>query len=574
MTKIDAQILKKATSWLSPFFDAKTQEEIQQLIDNNPKELTESFYTNLAFGTGGMRGIMGPGTNRINKYTLGKNTQGLSNYLKKVYPNESLKVAIAYDCRHNSKSLAQTVADVFSANGIHVYLFSDLRPTPELSFAVKYLNCHCGIVLTASHNPPEYNGYKVYWTDGGQIVPPQDADIIQEINQLSFEQIVFDANAELIKKIDTEVDEAFVKASVLNGSFNAPKKHNLTIAFTSLHGTSITMIPTVLKEAGYTGVHVVEAQAKPDGDFPTVVSPNPEEPEALEMALHLANDVNADIVIGTDPDSDRLGIAVRDLNGDMILLNGNQTMVVMTDFLLKKWQENHKINGQQFIGSTIVSTPMMEQLATAYNVECKIGLTGFKWIAKMIKDFPELEFIGGGEESFGFMTGDFVRDKDAVTASLLACEIAATAKANESSIYETLIDLYVTHGFYKEKLISLVRKGIDGAAEIKQTMIDLRENPLKTIDGSPVIRIEDYQTSIALNMQNGSTSDITVPKSNVLIYYTADGTKIAARPSGTEPKIKFYFSVNLPLENKADFYTVEQKLDAKIERIVHEMKLN
>ncbi|WP_046744802.1 phospho-sugar mutase [Kordia zhangzhouensis] len=574
MTKIDAQILKKATSWLSPFFDAKTQEEIQQLIDNNPKELTESFYTNLAFGTGGMRGIMGPGTNRINKYTLGKNTQGLSNYLKKVYPNESLKVAIAYDCRHNSKSLAQTVADVFSANGIHVYLFSDLRPTPELSFAVKYLNCHCGIVLTASHNPPEYNGYKVYWTDGGQIVPPQDTDIIQEINQLSFEQIVFDANAELIKKIDTEVDEAFVKASVLNGSFNAPKKHNLTIAFTSLHGTSITMIPTVLKEAGYTSVHVVEAQAKPDGDFPTVVSPNPEEPEALEMALHLANDVNADIVIGTDPDSDRLGIAVRDLNGDMILLNGNQTMVVMTDFLLKKWQENHKINGQQFIGSTIVSTPMMEQLATAYNVECKIGLTGFKWIAKMIKDFPELEFIGGGEESFGFMTGDFVRDKDAVTASLLACEIAATAKANGSSIYETLIDLYVTHGFYKEKLISLVRKGIDGAAEIKQTMIDLRENPLKTIDGSPVIRIEDYQTSIALNMQNGSTSDITVPKSNVLIYYTADGTKIAARPSGTEPKIKFYFSVNLPLENKADFYTVEQKLDAKIERIVHEMKLN
>lgn len=574
MTKIDAKILEKATAWLTPIFDSDTREKVQNLIDTNANELTESFYTNLAFGTGGMRGVMGPGTNRINKYTLGKNTQGLSNYLKKIYPNQQLKVAIAYDCRHNSKSLAQTVANVFSANGIQVYLFSDLRPTPELSFAVKYLDCHCGIVLTASHNPPEYNGYKVYWTDGGQIVPPQDGEIINEINKLDFSEVQFDANDNLIHLVDTDVDEAFINASVANADFKAEKKDDLTIAFTSLHGTSITMIPEVLKRAGYKNVHIVEEQAKPDGDFPTVVSPNPEEPEALKMAMELADKTNADIVIGTDPDSDRLGIAVRDLEGNMLLLNGNQTMVVMTDFLLQQWKNNNKINGKQFIGSTIVSTPMMVDLAKAYEVECKIGLTGFKWIAKMIKDFPELEFIGGGEESFGFMTGDFVRDKDAVTAALLACEIAAQTKANGSSFYASLIDMYVAHGFYKEKLVSLVKKGIDGANEIKQIMVDLRENPLTTIDGSKVVHIEDYQASTMTNMETGESSEITVPKSNVLIYYTADGTKIAARPSGTEPKIKFYFSVNLPLANKADFAAVENQLDAKIDRIVQEMKLD
>lgn len=574
MTKIDAKILEKATAWLSQNFDSDTQTKVQQLIDTDPKELTESFYTNLAFGTGGMRGVMGPGTNRINKYTLGKNTQGLSNYLKQVYPNQQLKVAIAYDCRHNSKLLAQIVANVFSANDIQVYLFSDLRPTPELSFAVKYLDCHCGIVLTASHNPPEYNGYKVYWTDGGQIVPPEDAEIIQEINRLDFSEIKFEAKNDLIHLIDTEIDEAFINASVANADFKVPEKDNLKIVFTSLHGTSITMIPEVLKRAGYKNVHIVAEQAKPDGDFPTVASPNPEEPEALKMAMQLADKVNADIVIGTDPDGDRLGIAIRNLEGEMMLLNGNQTMVVMTDFLLQQWRNSNKINGKQFIGSTIVSTPMMIDLAKAYNVECKIGLTGFKWIAKMIKDFPELEFIGGGEESFGFMTGDFVRDKDAVTAALLACEIATQAKANGSSFYASLIDMYVAHGFYKEKLVSMVKKGMDGAAEIKQIMIDLRENPLTTIDGSKVVHIEDYQASTTTDMEHGITTPISVPKSNVLIYYTADGTKIAARPSGTEPKIKFYFSVNLPLSNKADFATVEKQLDAKIDRIVHEMKLN
>ena len=391
---------------------------------------------------------------------------------------------------------------------------------------------------------------------------------------MDFSQIQFEANENLIQLIDTEVDEAFANASVANANFNVPKKDNLKIVFTSLHGTSITMIPQVLKKAGYNNVHIVEEQATPNGDFPTVVSPNPEEPAALKMALELAEKVNADIVIGTDPDSDRLGVAVRDLEGNMILLNGNQTMVVMTDFLLKQWKNNGKINGNQFIGSTIVSTPMMETLAKAYNVECKIGLTGFKWIAKMIKDFPEMEFIGGGEESFGFMTGDFVRDKDAVTATLLACEIAAQAKANGSSFYESLLDMYVAHGFYKEKLVSLVKKGMDGAAEIKQIMVDLREHPLTSIDGSKVVKIEDSQTSTTTDMEKGITTPISIPKSNVLIYYTADGTKIAARPSGTEPKIKFYFSIKLPLATKTDFTAVAHQLDAKIERIVQEMKLN
>ncbi len=568
------QSLARAQQWLSPIFDTDTQQKVQALIDQGQDELVESFYKDLEFGTGGMRGIMGVGTNRINKYTLGKNTQGLSNYLKKVYPNQQLKVAIAYDCRHDSDTLAKVVADVFSSNGVQVFLFSELRPTPELSFAVKYLDCHCGIVLTASHNPPEYNGYKVYWTDGGQIVPPQDHEIIESINALDFGDVKFESNADLITLVDKDVDDAFINAAVQNGSINAKGRDDFKIVFTSLHGTSITTLPKVLEKAGYSNVHIVEAQAKPDGDFPTVKSPNPEEPEALEMAMNMANEIDADMVIGTDPDSDRLGIAVRDLHGKMILLNGNQTMVLMTKFLLENWKQQGKITGNQFIGSTIVSTPMMSELANDYDVECKIGLTGFKWIAKMIRDFPEQEFIGGGEESFGFMTGDFVRDKDAVTASLLACEIASNAKANNSSFFEELIQCYLDYGFYKEKLISLVKKGISGAAEIKQTMIDLRENPVETIDGSKVVMVEDYQSSVAKNMITNEEEAIDIPKSNVLIYYTEDGTKIAARPSGTEPKIKFYFSVNLPLENKGDFEAVEKQLDAKINRITKELQLD
>jgi len=573
---IEKNTLDKVNEWLTPTFDQKTQDEIKEMMTSSPKNLEESFYKNLEFGTGGMRGIMGVGTNRINKYTLGKNTQGLSDYLKKSFPGEQLKVAIAYDCRHNSDTLAKVVADVFSANGIQVYLFSEMRPTPELSFAVKHLNCHAGIVLTASHNPPEYNGYKVYWQDGGQIVPPNDVEIVQVIENLNYSEIKFDANESLIEYIDIAVDEAFAKSTVDNASFNtsAEARKNLKIAYTSLHGTSIKMVPKVLEKAGYTDVNIVPEQAEPNGNFPTVISPNPEEPEALTMALDLANKINADIVFGTDPDSDRLGVAVRNNIGEMQLLNGNQTMVVMTHYLLEQWQKAGKINGKQFIGSTIVSTPMIMELASAYNVECKVGLTGFKWIAKFIRDFPELEFIGGGEESFGYMVGDAVRDKDAVGAILLMCEIAAQAKEKGSSVYKELEQLYVDYGFYKEHLISITKKGIEGANQIKQMMVEMRENPVSEINGQRVIMVEDYQNSTARNLLTNETETLFIPKSDVLIYYLEDGSKICARPSGTEPKIKFYFSVNTAIESLDEIPAAEAFLNTKIANIITEMQLN
>ena len=575
MIHIEPELLERVNAWLTPTFDKETQDQIKETIALNPESLKESFYKDLEFGTGGMRGVMGIGTNRINKYTLGRSTQGLSEYMLNYFPDETLKVAIAYDCRHNSKTLAKVVADVFSANGIEVFLFEDLRPTPELSFALKHLNCHCGIVLTASHNPPEYNGYKVYWQDGGQLVPPQDTEIVNKINETPYSNIKFNANDSLINYIGKDVDDVFINASVEKGSFktNQSAKDNLTIVFTSLYGTSITLVPETLKRAGYKNVHIVKEQEVPNGDFPTVASPNPEEPAALKMALELADKVNADIVIGTDPDCDRLGVAVRNSENKLQLLNGNQTMLMMTDFLLKQWQNEGKITGKEFIASTIVSTPMMSVLGDAYNVESKIVLTGFKWIAKLIHDFKNLDFIGGGEESFGFMVGDFVRDKDAVTSTLLACEVAAQAKAKGSSFFEELINLYVTHGFYKERLISLTKKGIEGAEEIKQMMVDARENPLTEVNGSKVVKVEDYQLSITKNMITGKEEAIDIPKSNVLIYYTEDGSKVALRPSGTEPKIKFYISVNTKLDNVPEFNTTEQKLEQKIDAIVKDMKL-
>ena len=564
--------LTSAKSWLADFFDAEVKKEVQRLIDSDQDELKERFYKDLEFGTGGMRGVMGVGTNRINKYTLGKSTQGLGNYLKKTYPSEEIRVVIAYDCRHNSDTLSQTVAEVLSANGIKVFRFSALRTTPELSFAVRHLNCHAGIVLTASHNPPEYNGYKVYWGDGGQIVPPEDGEIIAEIDSLAFEDINFNANHDLIEAIDTKVDQAFFDASVKTGNFNANGKDNFKIVFTSIHGTSITAIPEVLKMAGYDNVTVIEEQATPDGNFPTVKSPNPEEPEALAMALAKAEEIGADMVVGTDPDSDRLGIAVRNLDGKMELLNGNQTMVLMTKFLLDQYKAKG-FQGNEFIATTIVSTPMMESMAKAYGVEYKTALTGFKWIGKMIKDFPQSTFVGGGEESFGYMVGDFVRDKDAVTATLLACEVAAQAKADGSSFYEELIDCYVQFGFYKEKLISLTKKGISGAEEIKQMLKDFKENPVESVQGSKVIWIEDYNTSIAKNVVTGEEKNIDLPKSNVLIYETEDGTRIAARPSGTEPKVKFYMSTNASLAQASEFKSVNSQLDAKLDGIVAELNL-
>jgi len=576
MSKTDIYIQENLATWLSPFFDEDTRKTIEQLQTNNPEELNDSFYKNLEFGTGGMRGVMGVGTNRINKYTLGKNTQGLSDYLHQTYTNQSIKVVIAFDCRHNSKSFAKIVADVFSANGIEVFLFEDLRATPELSFALKHLGCQCGIVLTASHNPPEYNGYKVYWEDGGQLVPPFDGEIINLINSLEYTDINFSSKEELIHLIGKDVDDVFINAAVKNGSLKvntAASRENLSVVFTALHGTSITAVPETLKRAGYTNVHLVEQQSVPDGDFPTVKSPNPEEPEALNMALELAENVGADIVIGTDPDCDRLGIAVRDYDNNMVMLNGNQTMIMMTKFLLDLWDNSGSINGNQFVGSTIVSSPMIIKLVEAYNVECKIGLTGFKWIAKMIKDFPGMDFIGGGEESFGFMVGDFVRDKDAVTSTLLACEIAAYTKTNDSSFFKELVNTYIEHGFYKERLISITKKGIEGSEEIKNIMESARKNPVTLINGSKVVTVEDFKLSVCKNLISNTTEAISIPKADVLIYTTEDGSKVALRPSGTEPKIKFYISVNAILASSAEFITTETALDAKIDAIIKDMKL-
>lgn len=575
MTKLSPQVIKNIDHWSSDLFDENTRSEIENL-KNNPEELEDRFYKNLDFGTGGMRGMMGVGTNRINKYTLGRNTQGLSNYLKQIYLNKNLKVVIAYDCRHNSKTFAKIVADVFSANGIEVFLFEDLRATPELSFALKHLNCQCGIVLTASHNPPEYNGYKVYWEDGGQLVPPHDKAIISIINNLDYKDINFSVQNELIHSIGKEIDDVFINAAVSNGTLeknNNKNRENLTVVFTSLHGTSITAVPETLKRAGYTNVYIVEEQAIPNGDFPTVKSPNPEEPEALDMALKLAEKVKADIVIGTDPDCDRLGIAVRNTAGKLTLLNGNQTMVIMTKFLLEQWKNQGKINGNQFVGSTIVSTPMLPKLTEHFGVACKIGLTGFKWIAKMIEEYPTLDFVGGGEESFGFMVGDFVRDKDAVTSTLLACEIAALSKANGGSFFEELIGLYSTHGFYKERLISVTKKGRKGAEEIQNIMDQARRHPQQTIHNSKVVRIDDYQSSISKNTAENTSSEIKIPKANVLIFTTEDGSKIALRPSGTEPKIKFYISVNTPLHSKENYDKINDALEQKIDDIIASMQL-
>ena len=557
----------KIEEWSKPPFDEETRAQLN-LLKQNPGQLDDAFYKDLEFGTGGMRGIMGIGTNRINAYTLGKSTQGLCDYLKSAFSKIPIKVVIAYDCRNNSKSLAVKVAEIFSANNVKVFIFSDLRTTPELSFAVKYLEAHCGIVLTASHNPPEYNGYKVYWKDGGQIVPPQDNEIIEQINNTRFSDIQFNAKKELIEWIDQKIDQAFFDKSVQLGQFEQNGRENFKIVFTPLHGTSITAVPQVLAKAGYTDVHLVEAQSSPNGNFPTVESPNPEEPEALMMALDLANGIGADMVIGTDPDSDRLGIAVRDNNNKFRLLNGNQTMVVMTYFLLEQRKKSKRLDGRQFVASTIVSTPMIQKIAEAYGIQYRETLTGFKWIGKLIEDFPSLEFIGGGEESFGYLVGDAIRDKDAVTATLLACEVGTYAKNNNQSFYEILIECYRKFGAYKEKLISFTQKGKEGADKIKAMMEGYRNNPPKEISGIKVSQSEDYLKSEQIFILENRSEKINLPKADVLIFSLEDHSKIAVRPSGTEPKIKFYFSVNDKLHEDEDWDTVEFQLDQKISTLI------
>lgn len=559
---------EKAQEWLSQAIDNETKTAIENLLNGPEAQLEDAFYTDLEFGTGGMRGVMGVGSNRVNKYTFGMATQGLSNYLLKSFPNQNIKVAIAHDCRNNSQHFALMVAEIFSANGIHVYLFDELRPTPELSFAIRHLNCQSGIVITASHNPPEYNGYKVYWNDGAQIVAPHDKGIIDEVRAITaLGNIKFSPNEALIETGSKELDEAFLNASLAQRKKELAAK-DLKIAFTSLHGTSITLMPELLARAGYEQLFIVEEQAKPDGNFPTVVSPNPEERAALDMALSLADKTQADIVIGTDPDSDRIGVAVRNSIGEMVLLNGNQTGVLLTDYLLK----NTALKGDEFIAYTIVSSDMFADVAKDYGVDFEICLTGFKHIATLIRDNEgKKTFIGGGEESYGYMIGDFVRDKDALTSALIFCDLAAEAKANDSNVMEYLESLYAKHGFYYEHLISLVKKGKDGKTEIEKMMSNLRLNPPKALGGETVVKIDDIDNNTSLDLLTGKSSELGLPKSNVLQFFTEGGSKISARPSGTEPKIKFYFSVKAPWDSNKSFAEQEKILSNQIDQIVEDL---
>lgn len=567
--------LEKAKLWLSDPFDAQTQELVRALIDSNSPDLEDSFYRELEFGTGGMRGIMGVGTNRLNRFTLGQATQGLANYLHEQFPSEEIKVAIAYDVRHNSKEFAKLVADVLTANRIKVLLFKEHRPTPELSFTVRNKKCNAGIVLTASHNPPEYNGYKVYWNDGAQIVPPHDEAIIKEVYSVKFDEIKFGGNDALIEWQDETADEAYIDACIENSIYQKEGFEDLNIVFTSIHGTTYTTVPHALEKVGFKKVDLVKEQMIPSGNFPTVKSPNPEEPAALEMALDLAKLTNADIVIGTDPDGDRLGIAVRNLEGEMQLLNGNQCNTILTYYILEQWKKEGKLKGKEFIGSTIVTSDIFFDIAEKFGVDCKVGLTGFKWIGKMIRDHEgEEKFVCGGEESFGFMTGDFVRDKDSCGSILLACEIAAWCKARGTTMFEYLIEIYEDLGLYYEGLINVVKKGQQGALEIQEMMRNFRENPPKTLAGSPVEEIKDFQLQSCSKVSTGKTSVMDdIPKSNVLIYYTLDGTKVCVRPSGTEPKIKFYVSLKDTLDNKEEFNSKIEKLELRLQEIKSDLKL-
>ena len=562
------ELLKKNYEiWTNEPFDNKTIKKVKELKNNNSLEFQDSFYKDLSFGTGGMRGIVGVGPNRVNQYTFGKNSQGIANYINKISSKKE-SVVIAYDCRNQSKELANQVAEIFSSNNIKVYLFDSIRPTPELSYSVIKLKCICGIVLTASHNPPEYNGYKVYWKDGGQIVPPIDKNLISEIESLKFNEINFEKNDSNIEIIGDEIDSDFVKDSIKNGKIGNSNRENYKVVFTALHGTSYKLLPEVLIGAGFKDFNIVKEQQNPDGNFSTVNSPNPEEPEALSLGIKLANKISADIVIGTDPDADRVGLAVKH-NNNYQILNGNQMMIILTEFILSK-KEN--LDKSFFIGSTVVSTSMIKHLANFYNVDFKIGLTGFKWISKMINDFKNQKFVAGGEESFGYMVGDFVRDKDAITSSLVACELGSECKSKNISLVDYLIQCYIKYGFYKEKLISIKKEGAEGLEQINYIMNKLRSTKKDFIDGSKTVTIKDFDCSKTYDIKNNKVSSLDFPKSNVLIFESEDGSTVAARPSGTEPKIKFYISVNCKLENKEDFDKKNYILEDKINRIVKEFE--
>jgi len=575
--KIDKEILAEASKWLTGQYDEETRSAVQEMIDNNPDELVESFYRNLEFGTGGLRGIMGVGTNRMNKYTVGMATQGLANYIKKVYPKDKeLKAAIAYDCRNNSEYFAQITADVFSANGFKVYLFDALRPTPELSFAIRHFKCHTGVMLTASHNPKEYNGYKAYWNDGSQMIPPHDKNVIDVVAKIKIEDIKFDGVAKNIVMIGKEVDNIYLdevaKISVSPGSNRFSSQ--LKIVYTPLHGTGVHLVPEILNRFGFENVFKVYAQDIVDGNFPTVHSPNPEEPAALEMAIDKAKKVDADLVMATDPDADRVGIAVKDPDDNYVLLNGNQTAAIIFYYLLTLWSKKNKLTGNEYIVKTIVTSELVKDIADHYKVECYDCLTGFKWIADVIrKNEGKKTFIAGGEESYGYMISDFVRDKDAVASCAILAEAAAWAAYRDERLFDILLEIYILIGFYKERLVSVIKKGKSGAEEIQKMMDDFRAKPPTTINKSKVVEIKDFLSSKALNATTGKSSKIDLPKSNVLQFITADGTKISMRPSGTEPKIKFYVSVKEQLDSKEEFKAVDQKLENKMDLVMKDLGL-
>lgn len=566
------EITAKAQAWLDSNIDESAKAEIKDLMSDQ-EALTEAFYKDLEFGTGGLRGIMGIGSNRINKYTIGMATQGLANYLNKTYPDKEVKVAIAHDSRNNSRLFAEITASVFSANNIKVYLFDALRPTPELSFAIRELGCDSGVVLTASHNPREYNGYKAYWNDGGQLVPPHDKNVIEEVQKIdTIDQIKFTSNNDLIIPIGKDIDDKYLtevkKLSLSPDAIEAQK--DLKIVFSPIHGTGITLVPQSLKEFGFTNVTIVEEQAEPEGngDFPTVVYPNPEEQEALSLALKKAEEIDADLIMATDPDADRVGIAVKDLDGNFQLLNGNQTGSLLVYYVLQRYKELGKFQGNEYVVNTIVTTDLIAKVAAHYEVECPSTLTGFKYIAALIKaNEGQKNYLVGGEESYGYLFGDFVRDKDAVSSCAMIAEMCAYAKSKGMSLFEMMLDMYEKFGFYQEKLISLTKKGKKGAEEISEMMSQFRSNPPKSFAGSSVVKLIDYQQSVSRDLTNNSESPIDYPKSNVLQFFTENGYKISARPSGTEPKIKFYISVNQSLDNKGDFQKVKASLGEIIEKI-------
>ena len=574
---MESSIQEKISTWLNGSYDQEAKNDIERLQKENPNELTESFYRNLEFGTGGLRGIMGVGTNRMNKYTVGMATQGYANYLKLSYPGRPVKVAIAHDSRNNSRFFAETVAKVFAANGIRVFLFQSLRPTPELSFTIRQLGCQGGVVCTASHNPKEYNGYKAYWNDGGQLVPPHDTNVIKEVEKIaSVDEVKWGGGESNITLIGKELDDAYI--SMVAGLSVYPeiieKQHNLCIVYTPIHGTGIKLVPQVLQRFGFNNVHVVDEQAVPDGNFPTVIYPNPEESEAMSIGLKKASDIDADILLGTDPDADRVGIGIKDMNGKWVLMNGNQTAVLAVNYMLEARKTKGIAKPNDMIVKTIVTTDMLDKIAAHNNVKCYNVLTGFKWIAELIKEKESTEeYIIGGEESYGLMIGSKLRDKDAVSAVAILCEMAAYEKNKGKTLFEKLIDLYVEYGFYKESLISITKKGMNGQKEIADMMEAYRNNPPKTINNSAVVHLLDYELSTGKNLLTGESWKINLPVSNVLQFILEDGSKISARPSGTEPKIKFYFSVNTKLATAADYEKIKADLDARIDGIIKDLKL-